>query len=288
MNLEKIEKKTENPYQPHPSRIVRHKPLAENVDLFQVRPLENQDHFFNYIPGQFMEVSVPGVGEAPFSISSPPTRSGLIEFCIRKVGKVTGSIFNMQDGDTLGLRGPYGNGFPVSELEGKDILFVAGGLGMAPLRSLFLYTLDKREDFGDIYFLHGAKRPCEMLFKDEFLNLREREDLTCFATVDQDDTEGQWPGEVGLVTELFHQSCIRQITPETTYAIICGPPVMYKFVIKELIELGMPEKQILMTLERRMKCGIGKCGHCAVDHLYVCREGPVFSYWDVKDMEELI
>ncbi len=276
-----------NPYQPETARIVRNKPLAKNVELFQVRPLATEEKFFNYLPGQFMEVSIPGAGEAPFSISSSPTRRGLIEFCIRKVGTVTEAIFNLSDGDTIGLRGPYGNGFPMDDLVNKDLLFVAGGLGMAPLRSLFLYCLDKRHEFGDINFLHGAKEPEEMLFKDEFLSLKKRADLKCFATVDKDET-GQWSEDIGVVTELFSKKCIQNIQPENTYAIICGPPVMYKFVIKELVDLEIPEDQILMTLERRMKCGVGKCGHCAVDHLYVCREGPVFSYWDVKDKKELI
>jgi len=201
------------------------------------------------------------------------------------MGQVTNSLFRMKENDEIGVRGPYGNGFPIETLKGHDLIIVMGGMGVAPLRSLLLYALDNRDDFGEIYLLHGAKTPGEMLFRREFLDMIEREDMHCLLSVDKDDT-GKWPANIGLVTTLFKN--LKKIDPKNTYAAICGPPVMYKFVLQELLKLKIPKHQILMTLERRMKCGIGKCGHCVVKHVYTCIDGPVFSYWDVLNMKELI
>jgi NAD(P)H-flavin reductase len=289
MFLEKDMKMKEeriNPFKPEMMRIVRRYPLTEDVMFFQVRPVDTQRALsLNYLPGQFMMISVNGVGEAPFSISSTPSRPGLLEFCIRKVGSVTSALFGMKENSIIGVRGPYGNGFPVEKMKGYDIIIVVGGLGAAPLRSLLLYILDNRDQFGKLYFLYGAKKPKEMLFRKEFLDLKERDDLTCLLTVDEDDT-GKWPCYTGLVTTLFDY--VGDVDSENTYAVVCGPPVMYKFVIEKLVKLNIPKHQILMTLERRMKCGIGKCGHCAIEYIYTCIDGPVFSYWDVLHMKELI
>jgi len=275
-----------NPFQPEMMRIVRRYNLTDDVKFFQVRALRMERALsLKYLPGQFMMVSLLGAGEAPFSISSTPSRPGLLEFCIREVGNVTRSLFTLKENSLLGVRGPYGNGFPVEKMIGHDLIIIVGGLGAAPLRSLLLYALDNRELFGKLYFLHGAKKPSEMLFREEFLALRERDDLNCLLTVDNDDT-GVWPCHTGLVTSLFQQ--VQNIDAEKTYAVVCGPPVMYKFVIEELLKLRIPKHQILMTLERRMKCGVGKCGHCAIDYIYTCLDGPVFSYWDVLHMRELI
>ena len=275
-----------NPYFPELMRIVRRHNLTEDVKMFQVRPLQRKRALsLDYLPGQFMMVSVMGVGEAPFSISSSPSRPGLLEFCIREVGSLTRALFRLKENSLIGVRGPYGNGFPVEKMVGHDIIIIVGGLGAAPLRSLLLYTLDNRDLFGRVYFLCGAKTPAEMLFREEFLSLRERDDLECLLAVDQDDT-GKWPCHIGLVTCLFQH--IEKINPERTYAIVCGPPAMYKFVIAELLKFNIPKHQILMTLERRMKCGTGKCGHCAIDYIYTCIDGPVFTYWDVLHMRELI
>ncbi|MEM2838544.1 MAG: FAD/NAD(P)-binding protein [Thermoplasmata archaeon] len=275
-----------NPFQPEMMRIVRRYDLTEDVRFFQVRPSDATKALsLFYKPGAFAMVSSPGVGEAPFCISSTPSRPGLLEFCIRKMGQVTNSLFRLKENDQIGVRGPYGNGFPIETLRGHDLIIVMGGMGAAPLRSLLLYALDNRDDFGDIYLLHGAKTPKEMLFRKEFLDMMEREDMHCLLSVDKDDT-GKWPAKVGLVTTLFKD--LKKIDPKDTYAAICGPPVMYKFVLQELLKLKIPKHQILMTLERRMKCGIGKCGHCVVKHVYTCIDGPVFSYWDVLNMKELI
>ena len=278
--------KNVNPFQPEMMRIERRFNLTHDVRFFQVRPLEaSRALALSYRPGQFMMLSNLGVGEAPFSISSTPSRPGLLEFCIRESGRLTSSLFRLKENDAIGVRGPYGNGFPIDQLKGKNLIITVGGLGVAPLRSLLQYALDNRDDFGEIYFLYGAKTPGEMIFRKEFIDMRERHDLHCLLTVDKDDT-GKWPANVGLVTALFKQ--LKGIDPKDTFAATCGPPVMYRFVLQELQKLKIPKHQILINLERRMNCGVGKCGHCVVKHIYTCTDGPVFSYWDVLNMKELI
>ncbi|MFW6159545.1 MAG: FAD/NAD(P)-binding protein [Acidobacteriota bacterium] len=275
-----------NPFLPEAARIVRLYNLTEDVKFFQVRLVDMEKALsFRYRPGQFAMISVLSAGEAPFSISSTPSRPGLLEFCIRKVGTVTNAIFRLKENDLIGLRGPYGDGFPVEKMKGKDVLIVMGGLGAAPLRSVLFYSLDNRDLFRRVILLHGAKRPGEMIFREEFLSLKNRDDLECYLTVDADDT-GKWTENTGVVTTLFPK--LKNIDPANTVALVCGPPVMYKFVINEFIKLNIPKDQILMTLERRMKCGVGKCGHCAIDYIYTCLDGPVFTYWDVLHMRELI
>jgi NAD(P)H-flavin reductase len=274
----------DNPFRPTQFRIVRKYPLTSDVNFFQARPVDI-DESFDFVPGQFIMMSIPGEGEAPFCISSPSSRPGLLEFCIRKMGSLTETLFSLKENQTIGIRGPYGNGFPMDKLEGKDILIVAGGMGVAPLRSLLLDILDNRDKYGKLTYLHGAKTPSEMLFREEFMQLKERDDLRCLLSVDKDDTD-KWTEKVGLVTTLFND--LGPIDAKNTVAAVCGPPVMYKFVMQNLVKLGIPKHQILMTLERRMKCGVGKCGHCAVEYLYTCIDGPVFSWWDVLHMKELI
>ncbi|HHS14027.1 MAG TPA: hypothetical protein ENN03_09735 [bacterium] len=283
----KAETQLQNPYEPEPMRLIRRYPLNEDVHFFQVRAVDMEKALsLNYLPGQFMMISINGIGEAPFSISSTPSRPGLLEFGIRKVGNMTNRIFQLKENGIFGVRGPYGNGFPIEKIKGNDLVIIMGGLGAVPLRSLLLYALDNRDQFGKIYLLHGARTPDEMLFRNEFFNMMKRDDLFCHLTVDQDDT-GQWPFETGVVTRLFGK--LAHIDPKNTYFAVCGPPVMYKFVVAEILKLNVPKHQILMTLERRMKCGVGKCGHCIIGgYIYTCLEGPVFSYWDVLHMKGLI
>ena len=276
----------DNPFRPEMFRIVRRYPLTHDVNFYQARPMDVDNALkFDYKPGQFVMLSVIGEGEAPFCISSTPSRPGMLEFCIRNMGSVTNTLFGLKENQTIGVRGPYGNGFPMDKMEGKDIMIVAGGMGAAPLRSLLLNVLDNRDRFGRLIYLHGAKAPGEMLFLDEFMQLRERDDLNLLMSVDKDDT-GKWPLKTGVVTTLFKD--LGPIDAKNTYAAVCGPPIMYKFVMQEVVKLGIPKHQILMTLERRMKCGVGKCGHCAIEYLYTCIDGPVFSWWDVLHMKELI
>jgi len=286
MNGETRCKEEANPFLPQPARIVRTYPLTNDVKFFQVRFMDMEQALsFKYNPGQFAMVSVMGAGEAPFCFSSPPSRPGLLEFCIRRVGSVTNALFALKENALIGVRGPYGNGFPIEQMVGKDILITIGGLGVAPLRSVLLYCLDNRDQFGKISVLYGARKPSEMIFREEYFALKDRGDLECHLAVETDDSGG-WTEKVGVVTTLF--PLLSKVNPKNTYGLVCGPPVMYKFVLREFIELNIPKHQILMTLERRMKCGVGKCGHCAIDYIYTCLDGPVFTYWDVLHMRELI
>jgi len=224
-----------------------------------------------------------GIGEAPISISSSPTKKGSFELAVRAVGNVTKALHKLEKGAIIGIRGPYGKGFPLEEMKGKDILFVAGGIGLVPLRSLINYVLDKRSDFGRVLILFGAKTPAEQLFLDELAGWRTRPDLEYWETVDRAD--GKWKGNVGVITTLFPKI---NINPEKTVAVIVGPPVMYRFAILEAQVKGIPDEQIIVSLERRMKCGVGKCGHCQINHLYVCQDGPVFKFAQIKDIKEAI
>ncbi len=271
-----------NEYDAEPMKIVRMYDLTSDVRYFQVRPTKE---LFDYHPGQFIMLSLPGAGDAPFSISSSPSRSGMLELGIRKAGMLTERLFDLEENDKVFIRGPYGNGFPMEKMRGHNLIFVAGGLGTVPLRSVLLYALDHREDFKDIYFLYGARTPKDILFKWEMEGFVKRKDVKCYLSVDS-DPDNEWSHEAGVVTNLFKH--VKDIDPEDTYAVICGPPIMYRFVIKELLKFPIPKHQILMTLERRMKCGIGKCGHCVVGYRYTCLDGPVFDYWDVMHTKGLV
>ena len=235
-------------------------------------------------PGQFLEVSILGVGEAPISISSSPSRSnGVFEMCVRKVGDVTSAIHRLQSGDKIGLRGPFGHGFPIEKFRGKDMLFAPGGLGLAPLRSLINQVLDERALFGRVILLYGAKTPPELLFKDELREWAERSDIELHLSVDRGDET--WTGNVGVITTLFK---FITVNPRNTVAVTVGPPAMYRFVLMEFMGMGIPEGNIYLDLERRMKCGVGRCGHCQINNIYACQSGPVFSYKDIKGLEEAL
>ena len=274
-----------NPYQPQMARIVRILPMVDNHYLFTLRFLDDEiARLFRHQPGQFVMVSLPGTGEAPISISSSPTRAGILDLCVRRAGRVTHALYRMKTNDVVGLRGPYGNGFPVTDIAGHDLLLAAGGLGMAPLRSLLWYGLDNRDRFGAITLMYGARTPADMLFRDELVSLVDRNDLNCLLTVDSDPAGG-WKHHVGLLPALFEHA---RIDPATTYAAVCGPPVVYKFILRRLLALGFRKDRILMSLERRMKCGVGKCGHCSIGYKYTCLNGPIFTYWDAINLPEMI
>jgi len=276
---------TDNPYQPHMARIVRIYKMVENNYLFTLRFLDDDmARSFRHYPGQFLMLSVPGAGEMPISISSSPSRPGVLELCVRRVGRVTNALYRLQTNDLVGVRGPYGNGYPVQEMAGGDILLAAGGLGMAPLRSLLWYALDHRDRFANITLMYGAKRPEDMLYREELQGLVDRTDINCLLTVDV-DPPGMWKNYVGLLPTLFDHA---RIDPLHTYAAVCGPPVVYKFILRKLLQLGFPKNRILMSLERRMKCGIGKCGHCSIGYKYTCLQGPIFTYWDAINLPEMI
>ncbi|HUS73622.1 MAG TPA: FAD/NAD(P)-binding protein [Sedimentisphaerales bacterium] len=277
--------KHENVYLPKPARIIRTLPQIADHRLYQIR-FEDKEmaEDFAYRPGQFVMLSVVGTGEAPFSISSSPTRPGIIELCVRRIGQVTNALFKLPLNAPVGIRGPYGNGFPLERLEGNNLLLIAGGLGMAPLRSLLRYALDNRSKFKDIILMYGAKNPDDMLFKYELLGLIDQPDVKCLLTVDKDES-GIWKAHIGVVTKLFEHV---EINADETYAAICGPGVMFKFVLNELLQRNFPKDRILMSLERNMQCGVGKCGHCMVGYKYTCLDGPIFNYWDAINLPEMI
>ncbi len=273
---------SESIYTPTMARLAKVRPLTEQEKLFTIELPRGQS--LNHDPGQFVMLSIPGVGEAPISITSSPSRSnGSFELCVRRVGDVTNALHRMEEGDWVGVRGPYGHGFPLEMMRGKDLLFAPGGLGLAPLRSLINQVLDERGAFGRVIILYGAKRPAELLFRDELEEWAAREDVEFHVTVDRGDES--WNGHVGVITTLFP---LVNIDPRNTVAVTCGPPIMYRFVLMEMLGKGIPETQIYLSLERRMKCGVGKCGHCQINDLYCCQDGPVFTYAQIKNIPEAL
>ena len=239
---------------------------------------------FHYMPGQLVHAGLYGYGEVPLGLSSSPTQNGGgFELVVRKVGKVTSALCALEDGDTMTIRGPLGRGFPIEEFEGHDVLIVAGGIGLCPTRSMVRYILDKRADFKRFTLFFGARSPSELLFEDDLENWRCSKDVDYLETVDRADE--RWKGHVGVITTLFRKT--DRITPETR-VIVCGPPVMYKFVLVELDIIGVPRRNVFVDLERRMKCGVGKCGHCQINDKYVCMDGPVFRFSDIETLEEAL
>jgi len=244
-------------------KILHIRQLTDLEKLFEIALPEGQS--LDHEPGQFVLVSIFGVGEAPFSICSSPTKRDSFEITVRNVGRLTGALHLLEPGDEVGIRGPYGKGFPVTLMVGNDILIVGGGLGIVPLRSLINYIIDNRRDFGRVDILLGCRTPQNMLFGDR--------------------ADPEWTGNIGRITSLLPGV---NLDPHRTFATVVGPPVMYKFVIQELRKKQIPDRQILVSLERRMKCGLGKCGHCQIEHLYCCQDGPVFTYEQIKDLEGAI
>ena len=257
-------------------------PETGDVSTFFVRFKESGIHdAFDYRPGQFLEVSVFNVGEIPISITSTPTRKDYIELSIKNVGLVSGAIHKLDKGSEIGLRGPFGNGFPYERAYGKNLLFVAGGIGLAPLRSLINFALDNHDRYENVTILYGSRTPSDLVFQRELDEWKTREDLKFLVTVDREDET--WQGHVGVVTTLLPRA---DVTAENTIAFVCGPPVMIPFVIKDLSNLGFSDEAIISTLERHMKCGVGKCGHCCVGDKYMCQDGPVFSFKEMKALAE--
>jgi sulfhydrogenase subunit gamma (sulfur reductase) len=280
--LTEVVTKSPSIYQPVPARIVSIEEMTETEKLFTVALPGGLS--LHHSPGQFLQISVLGIGEAPISISSSPSRSsGTFELCVRRVGDLTTALHNLKRGDIIGVRGPFGRGFPVGRLRGKDLIFVAGGLGLAPLRSLIYEVLDQRGNYGQLSVLYGSRCPSDLLFKDELEEWKNRDDMTLSITVDHPDET--WFGEVGLVLNLFDDI---YPNPRNAVAVVVGPPVMYPSVIERLLSLQIPEGNIWLSFERRMKCGVGRCGHCQLNHIYTCREGPSFSYAEIKDLEEAL
>ncbi len=266
---------------PEIAEVISTRQLTEMEKYIELKIKETKE--FEFIPGQFIQLSVFGIGEAPISISSSPFNKDTIGLCVRKAGDVTSAIHKLEAGSYIGIRGPLGNGFPVEEMKGKDLLFIAGGLGLAPLRSLINYVLERRDNFAKITILYGAKNPREILFTDELELWKARKDIELDITLDKPDDN--WSGKSGVITRLIPPL---DLEPTNTYALVVGPPVMYKYVLLELQTKQISEDHIIMSLERRMKCGIGKCGHCQINGVYVCLDGPEFSYHTLKFLSEAI
>jgi NAD(P)H-flavin reductase len=265
---------------PMPAKIKAVQRLTGDTLLFEVADVNvNDSAALSYRPGQFMELSVFGIGECPISITSTPTRPEFFEFAVRGVGAVSHGLHNLDAGDYIGLRGPFGNGFPVETMKGKDILFIAGGIGLAPLRSVINYMLDKREDFGTIDIVYGARTPELLCFSGEFETWQKASRTNLHLTVDA-EAPG-WEGNVGLVPALVKELAL---SPGNRIAIACGPPIMIKFTLVNLSEMGYPDENIITTLELKMKCGVGKCGRCNIGSKYVCLDGPVFRLSELKEL----
>ncbi len=258
-------------YLPTQCRVESVRDLSPHEKLFRLSLPGGAD--LGHRPGQFVQVSILGYGEAPISVTSSPTRSGYFELGVRKAGFLTGALHRLKAGDGLGIRGPFGRPFETEKLAGKDLLFISGGCGLAPMRSLIQYCQDRPEDVGRLTILYGAKSPEDMLFKDEIAVWEASARFACATTVDQVAEGACYGGNLGLVTRLIPAV---DLDPARTVAVIVGPPVMYRSVIEELSRKGLPETAIVVSLERYMNCGVGKCGHCSIDHLYCCIDGPVF------------
>lgn len=264
-------------------------PLTRMEKLYQIQIIDEVEREkFVFRPGQFVMLELPGIGEAPFSISSSPVRHGDLELCIRAVGNMTCFLDRVGRGTKVGVSGPFGTHFPVEKMEGEDILLIAGGLGIAPLRSPVLAVLEKRSRYGLVDIMYGARRPSELLFGYEYAMWRQF-DVRLDITVDHE--EPGWQGPVGLITEILEKRIAdgnRDDLRQRTSAIVCGPPVMFRFVCDMLISAGVPVEKIFVSLERRMHCGRGKCCRCNIGSTYTCLDGPVFDYWSVLNLKEAI
>lgn len=258
--------------------------LTDMEKLFHFRILDDAERErFTFLPGQFVMLEVPGYGEVPISISSSPSNKGLIELCIRKAGTVTGVLHKAKRDALVGIRGPFGTHFPLEKMKGHDILLIAGGLGLAPLRAPIFAVTENRPDYRKVDIMYGTKDPSQLLFDYQYEQWRRIDGVDLNIIVEKADDK--WTGDVGLITKLFDKI---EIVPHETYAIVCGPPVMFKFVCAYLNKIGVPMDRMFVSLERRMHCGMGKCCRCNIGSTYTCIDGPVFDYWTVMNLKEAI
>jgi NAD(P)H-flavin reductase len=258
--------------------------LTDMEKLFHIRIIDAVERErFTFLPGQFVMVEVPGFGEVPISISGSNSQKGFLELCIRKAGMVTTMLHRAGPGAHVGIRGPFGTYFPLEKMKGHNLLLVAGGLGLAPLRSAVMYATENRAEFKDIQILYGTKDRSQLLFDFQYEQWRRVDGVNLAITLREPDR--QWHGPVGLVTDLLEKTAL---VPDDTYAIVCGPPAMFKAVCIILGTMGIPRDRMFVSLERRMHCGMGKCCRCNVGSTYVCMEGPVFDFWTVMNLKEAI
>jgi NAD(P)H-flavin reductase len=258
--------------------------LTDMEKLFHIRltdPAERER--FSFLPGQFVMVELPGFGEVPISISGSNSQKGFIELCIRKAGTVTTMLHRAKAGSPVGIRGPFGTWFPMQKMRGHNLLLIAGGLGLAPLRSAVIYATENRADFREVHILYGTGERSQLLFDYQYEQWRRVDGVNLAITLDRPDAG--WQGPSGTVNRLLETI---DVAMDDTYAIVCGPPVMFKSVCTRLGEMGMPRDRMFVSLERRMHCGMGKCCRCNVGSTYVCMEGPVFDFWTVMNLKEAI
>jgi NAD(P)H-flavin reductase len=273
-----------NPYLPYPVRIdeITVETEDKNLKTFKFTFLNPGDEEkFAYHPGQFAELSIAGKGEIPIGIASSPTEKGFVKFTVNKVGVVSTALHNMKVGDVMGIRGPLGNWYPWERLEGKNVVIIGGGFAFTTLRSSIIYMLANRQRFGQIHVIYGARTPGMLLYRDELAAWEARDDIHMHITVDGTN-DPNWKYNVGFVPTITDQKA-----PEAdadTYAIICGPPIMIKFTQPVLDARGYGHDNIIMSLENRMKCGIGMCSHCNVGQFFVCKDGPVFTLAQLNGM----
>lgn len=279
MQSSELTHKSGSLYLPVDCEIIDVIDLTPAEKLFRVRRMDSAP--LGHLPGQFVQVSLLGWGEAPISVASSPTREGVFELGVRRAGSLTGAMHQMKAGDILGIRGPFGRPFYLPRLQGQDLLLISGGCGLAPMRSLIQYCEDRPEEFGTVSILYGAKSPEYKLFKDELATWEASARFACSLTVDNISGGDCYSGSIGLITAL-----IPPLTffPDKTVAVIVGPPAMYRAVIAELKKKGLPSDRIAVSLERQMRCGVGKCGHCTIEHLYCCQDGPVFWLDEIENL----
>ena len=269
-----------NPYRPIETKVLDVITETPIIKTLKLKPAEQ----IPFKTGQFIELTIPGAGEAPFTPSSRPSLPDMMEVTVMKVGKVTEKIHQVKKGATVGLRGPFGNGYPVDDFKGKEILVVGGGCGFAPIRSLMYELFDRIGDFKKLLFRGGCKSPAEFLYKNETAEWVKRKDLDAVLTVDSDGGDKTWKGNVGLVTTILDGL---KIDFKNGIAIVCGPPIMMKFATAKLVDLGFRDQNIYLSMEKNMSCGIGKCGHCRMGEYYVCKDGPVFTYDSIKNLPDI-
>jgi sulfhydrogenase subunit gamma (sulfur reductase) len=271
-----------NLYLPYLMKIEKATEEAPFVKTFRLKFQNEEDSKnFSFKTGQFGEYSVFGEGECTFCIASSPTKEGYIECTFREAGRVTKALSSLEPGDTIGFRGPYGNIFPIDDWKGKNLLFIAGGIALPPMRSVIWNCLDLRENFKDVMIIYGAKTVADLVYKHELREWDERPDVKLVTTVDPGGETPDWKGQIGFVPTV-----LEKVAPssENTIAIVCGPPIMIKFTFPVLEKLGFTSDNIFTTLENRMKCGFGKCGRCNVGKYFVCKDGPVFTYSQLKEL----